>query len=126
MVLLASLRIEQQQQPGLWLSMRQAFTCGIFFCAAVPFRLNWPVAGPFQYFHLAVDGNVIKILTKHIWSNNYRACPGMMRYLALSCEPSLRSEHADDLGYDVSRFHSDESESGATCAIIRHTIEMAK
>lgn len=101
------------------------FKCGIFFCAAVPLKLDLAKTGQFQSLSAAVDGVVIKVPTAHIWSNEGESHPGMGKDLALLCEPSLRSEYVHRLGHDVPGARSDDFLSG-TVRVIERTIEMAR
>ncbi|KAI0856788.1 serine hydrolase FSH [Xylaria cubensis] len=100
--------------------------CAIFFSAAVPFDPDVVRTRIVKLVDPAIEGEMIKVPTAHIWSgeNDINARAAMS--LTSLCDAKLRETFLHSLGHSVPGSKSDSEALAGTLRIIERTIERAK
>ncbi|KAI0429433.1 serine hydrolase FSH [Xylaria sp. FL1042] len=99
--------------------------CAIFFSAAVPFHPDIIRTDIMKPVDLAI-GEVIKIPTAHVWSNENDINSEKAMSLASLCDAKVRETFVHSMGHSVPGSKYDSEALTGALRIIERTIERAK
>ncbi|RYC59083.1 hypothetical protein CHU98_g7125 [Xylaria longipes] len=102
------------------------FKCAIFFSAAVPFDPDVVRTGIVKPVDPAIEGEMIKIPTAHVWSKENDVNDEAAQSLASLCDAKLRETFLHSLGHNVPGSKFDSEALAGTLRIIERTIERAR
>ncbi|KAI1276893.1 serine hydrolase FSH [Xylaria sp. FL0933] len=114
--------IENAKYPLIFGPLR----CAIFFSAAVPFDPDIIRTGIIKPVDPAVEGEVIKVPTAHVWSDKNDVNSEKARSLANLCDARGRETFVHSMGHNVPGSKHDSEVLAATLRIVERTIERAK
>ncbi|KAI0442916.1 serine hydrolase FSH [Xylaria telfairii] len=100
--------------------------CAIFFSAAVPFDPEVVRTGIVKPVDPAIEGEMIKMPTAHVWSQDKDVNVEVAQSLASLCDANLREIFVHSLGHNVPGSKSDSEALVGTLRIIERTIERAR
>jgi predicted esterase len=103
-----------------------SFKCAVFFSAAVPFDPDVVRTGVIKPFDPAIENEVIKIPTAHIWSNEGDVNVEGAQSLATLCDAEHREIFVHSLGHNVPGSKADSEALTGTLRVIERTIERAR
>ncbi|KAJ2993262.1 hypothetical protein NUW58_g1894 [Xylaria curta] len=102
------------------------FKCAIFFSAAVPFDPDVIRTRIVKPVNPVVEGEMIKIPTAHVWSNENDVNAKAAQSLVALCDSKARETFVHSLGHNVPGSKSDSESLAATLRIIERTIERTR
>ncbi|KAI1749494.1 serine hydrolase FSH [Xylaria castorea] len=100
--------------------------CAIFLSAAVPFDPDVVRTGIVKPVDPAIEGEMIKVPTAHVWSKENDVNIGAAKSLASLCDTRLRETFVHSLGHNVPGSKSDSEALAGTLRTIERTIERAR
>jgi hypothetical protein len=103
-----------------------SFKCAIFFSAALPFDPDVVRTGIVKPVDPAIEGELIKIPTAHVWSGENDVNIEGAQSLASLCDAKLREDFVHSLGHNVPGSKSDSEALAGTLRVIERTIERAR
>ncbi|KAJ8123004.1 hypothetical protein ONZ43_g942 [Nemania bipapillata] len=103
-----------------------SFKCAIFFSAAVPFDPDVVRSGIVKPVDPAIEGEMIKIPTAHIWSSEHDVNERAAQSLASLCNATVRETFVHTLGHNVPGSKSDSEALAKALRVIERTIERAR